>query len=102
MNLADKAFSEWYTLAGATGAILAGGAALTGNQEVLLLGSGLLLLGIGEFVNHPYQEIVRFDDYNRPIDKLSGRPRRNIALGLALGGIGIFAIVAAIFRLAFT
>lgn len=60
---------------------------------------GCLLFGIGEVINHPYQEKLGWDAGQR--FKVSGRPRSNKRGGVAMSGLGILIAGIAILRSAF-
>lgn len=91
-------YSTWYVAMVAAGTVIAAPAGATGNAPFFLVGIGLVLIGVGEFVSHPYQEQIRSGLGQHW--KLSGRQRRwrapGVALdlvGLALFGYGLYGIV---------
>lgn len=99
MNLSDKAFSEWYMLAAGAGGVIVVAALAASHNNLLLTGLGLVFLGIGEFINHPSQTVIKYDVLNRPEGVFSGRPRRNKPFGLLVGAMGFALIVLGLYRI---
>ncbi|MED5510223.1 MAG: hypothetical protein VX841_08010, partial [Pseudomonadota bacterium] len=72
------------------------------NTSIALLSLGLALAGLGEWINHPFQEAIVPPGNGYPgWGKLSGYPRRNtllgnsfLMLGLIFVGLGVFRLVS--------
>lgn len=70
------------------------------NLQLLMIGGALLLVGTGEWINHPFQtRIVGPADGFPGFGKVTGHPRNNnalgvifVLLGLCLGGLAIYSI----------
>ena len=102
MNLADKAFSEWYTLAAAVGGAIILASLVAAHNDLLIVGLGLTLLGIGEFINHPVQTVIKYDALNRTEGVYSGRPRRNKPFGWLLAVAGFSLLALGLYRIVVT
>ena len=76
-------YSTWYVALIAAGAVIAAPAGATGNSPFFLVGIGLVMLGAGEFICHPYRET------HFPGGKITGRPRRWSLPGLFMDLIGL-------------
>jgi len=63
------------------------------NKHALLLSLGLFLVGIGEWINHPFQTVLV------PFGKLTGHPRKNSPLGIAFDIAGVALVAVAIYKL---
>lgn len=86
-------YSTWYVALMAAGAVIAAPAGATGNAPFFLVGIGLVVLGAGEFISHPYQ--VRL----APGWKISGRPRRWRVPGVVLDVVGVALFVYGLWRI---
>lgn len=94
-----KQYSTWYIALVAAGALIASASATVRNDAALLVGLGLLLVGVGEFMNHPFRERVQVDDFGRPIFKISGRGRSPKFVGLAIDVIGVTLVGLGLYRI---
>jgi hypothetical protein len=73
------------------------------NSHVAVLSLGASLIGLGEWVNHPFQTIIVSPSEGYPgWGKLSGHPRKNtllgntfLLIGLVILGVGIYRLVMA-------
>jgi hypothetical protein len=94
LDFAKEAFEYWYKLAVVVGASLIIASIPAANGGILLLGLGAMLVGFGEFINHPYREIVGRDPFSFGYAKISGHPRRTSIVGIVLDliGTGLFAL----------
>lgn len=79
---------QWYKGGVAAGVALIVAAAAAGNSALMLFGVGTFVLSWGEWINHPFQSRLAYDDAGRHIGTFSGEPRRNKIVGLILAGIG--------------
>lgn len=86
-------YSTWYVAFMAAGAVVAAPVGATGNAPYFLTGIGLVVLGAGEFINHPYQEL------HVPGWKASGRIRRWRAPGIVLDIVGIALFAYGLWRI---
>lgn len=59
-----------------------------GARPMAIAGIGIISLGIGEMINHPYREELTFDGYGRPNGKLTGHPRNPSVSGLIFDAVG--------------
>ena len=73
---------------------LLGVAAVAKDRDLLVFAIGLLLIGLGEWINHPFQTRVF------PGGIASGEVRRPKVPGLALVAVGTVLFCLALFRLA--
>jgi hypothetical protein len=65
------------------------------NHAVVLISLGGFLIGTGEWINHPLQEVVnRYQGY-----KVSGHPRNNKPLGILFVALGIGLLCFGIWKL---
>ncbi len=64
-----------------------------------LIAIGVFLWGIGEWINHPYQEILLPGNFGQAIAKLSGHPRKASGLGIIFDVIGLGSIAFGIFKI---
>lgn len=65
----------------------------------LLMSAGAFWVGIGEWINHPFQSYFVAATYRNPAGTLSGYPRRASVLGSLLDLLGLGLIAAGIYRL---
>lgn len=66
----------------------------------LAAGLGLVFIGIGEWINHPYQERLILNDYRVPTHKISGHSRSPKLIGILFDGVGAILLIAATARIA--
>lgn len=92
-------YSEWYVALLAIGGLIAVPAVATSNDNAFLIGVGFVLLGAGEFINHPFQTILHFDRFDRVQAQQTGRPRRPKPSGIALVAVGIALAIIGIVRI---
>ncbi|EAA3032893.1 hypothetical protein DJ138_14470 [Salmonella enterica] len=102
--IAKLALNYWYKvliaggffvfLVNGTGILTAYPTAGTG-----LISLGCALWGVGEWINHPYQEVLIPGVFGRPSGKLSGYPRKVSLAGIAFDVIGGALIVFGIVKL---
>lgn len=102
--IAKLALNYWYKvliaggffvfLVNGTGVLTAYPTAATG-----LISLGCALWGVGEWINHPYQEVLIPGVFGRPSGKLSGYPRKVSLAGIAFDVIGGVLIVFGIVKL---
>lgn len=91
----------WYKGAVAAAAGLLGVGAVAGNPALLTFGLGLLLLGLGEWINHPFQTQVIPPTFGFPNGGIAeGEARRLTLLGLIFDAIGLSLLAVGLFRLA--
>lgn len=62
------------------------------NSVVQLISLGCILFGLGEWINHPYQEIIV------PGGKISGYPRKNKVGGIVFDIIGIIFVIFGVIK----
>lgn len=84
----NAAFEKWYLLLSAAGILLSVAALAAGNSAFLLVTLGMVFVGLGEFINHPYREAWIGDPRYPGAAKISGHPRRNRPHGIAFLGTG--------------
>lgn len=60
---------------------------------------GIMALGIGFWISHPFQQAVHFDGFNNPVATISGRTWKASVLGIAVLAIGAVAVVFAVILL---
>jgi len=82
-----KLLDEWYKAVIAAGAVLAVPAITVQNGPALTFATGLLLFGIGEFINHPFRTTLVRDGLTTGV--ISGRKRSSKPFGLALDVVGL-------------
>ncbi|EEJ2576664.1 TPA: hypothetical protein G8R10_004955 [Salmonella enterica] len=102
--IAKLALNYWYKvliaggffvfLVNGTGILTAYPTAGTG-----LISLGCALWGAGEWINHPYQEVLIPGVFGRPSGKLSGYPRKASLAGIAFDVIGSALIIFGIVKL---
>ncbi|EOZ4638810.1 hypothetical protein ACQRKX_001757 [Enterobacter cloacae] len=63
------------------------------------ISAGAFFWGLGEWINHPYQEMLILDSFDRPNGKLSGRPRNAKPLGVTFDIVGFALMVFGIIKL---
>lgn len=59
----------------------------------ILIGLGIMAIGVGEWINHPYQEQLG-QGY-----KITGHPRRPKPSGLLIGAVGVLLLALGLYRL---
>lgn len=94
-----EAFDEWYKLAVAAGLVLAIGLGAAGSSGGVLLGVGMVVGGLGDFINHPYRERLTFGDDGEVTGKVYGRPRANSIGGITLCIVGALLALAGAVKL---
>lgn len=95
--LAKLSLDYWYKVlivAGAFVFLLNGGGLLPAypTGATAMLSAGVFLWGIGEWINHPYQEVLTLDPYGRPTGKISGYRRNPKIIGIAFDIAGFLLI----------
>lgn len=96
-----KKFANWWSLLGAAGAVIAAASVNQQNPVGMYFGSGLLLIGIGEWICRPQRtEIFRGPQPGIFINKKSN-PWRPKPLGIAFDLVGVAALARAIYLVAF-
>lgn len=80
---------EWYKAVIAAGAVLAVPAITVGNNTALICAIGLVLFGVGEFVNHPFISGIVYNELGGVAGTTQGRPRRPKPFGLTLDAVGL-------------
>jgi len=100
-DLLKQIGDKWYGAAIAAGvAIIAAGAAVQ-HGALITFGAGLVLLGVGEFINHPYVSIPTVvDGFGRVVQQAEGHPRRNNLGGVLLVIVGGVLLGIGVVRLA--
>jgi hypothetical protein len=91
-------WEHWYKAVIAAGVALGVAAVAASHTPLLIIALGMVLFGVGEFTNHPYQERVMLDALNRPQYKISGHARRVGWLGLTLDIAGGLLVIWGIVR----
>ncbi|MEQ8283285.1 MAG: hypothetical protein RIC04_15005 [Parvibaculum sp.] len=94
-----KQYSTWYVALIAVGAVIASASAASGNAAALLVGLGFVLVGVGEFINHPFRSDIQFDDVGRPAYQISGRARAPKVVGLAVDAFGVVLLLLGLYRI---
>lgn len=100
-DLLKQITDKWYGAAIAAGvAIIAAGAAVQ-HGALIAFGAGLVLIGVGEFVNHPYVQIPTVvDGFGRVVQAVEGHPRRNNFGGVLFVVAGTVLLAIGCVRLA--
>lgn len=80
-------YTAWYTALMAAGAAIVVPAITVGNESIFLIGLGMILAGIGEFINHPYRVAI-LSSFGEPVLRVHGRSRKQRRTGLVLDLIG--------------
>jgi hypothetical protein len=92
---------HWWNLIAAAGAVIAVAFFIAQLTHGFLLGMGLVLLGVGERINHPARsDFVRGEDSHSSITTESD-PREPNLSGLALDILGIGSIGIALLLMVF-
>ncbi|EBI9493431.1 hypothetical protein DLP94_08325 [Salmonella enterica] len=102
--LAKLSLDHWYKVMILIGAFifLLNGAGLLPAYPTATTGfisSGLFFWGLGEWMNHPYQEVLTLDPFNRPTGKISGHPRNTCLTGNIFDLIGFVLIITGLIKL---
>jgi hypothetical protein len=97
-----KQYSTWYVALIAAGAVIASASAAVRNDSAFLVGLGFVMVGVGEFMNHPFRTALRFDDFGRPIYKVFGRARAPKVVGVAIDVLGVGLGAVGLFRILFS
>lgn len=86
-----KLLDEWYKAAIAAGAVIAVPAVTTGNTPAFLCGVGLVLFGVGEFINHPRRSQLLGNEFGDVVGTRTSRARDPRLFGYALdvGGLAL-------------
>ncbi|ODS01541.1 hypothetical protein AUC71_03095 [Methyloceanibacter marginalis] len=82
MDLKGFDLEHWWKMLAGFGAVMAVAAVTVKLIPIFFIGSGLFLIGLGEWINHPYREGMV------PGYKISGHPRVNHLSGWLLDLIG--------------
>ena len=82
-----KLLDEWYKAVIAAGAVIAVPAITVGHRPALICAIGLLLFGVGEFINHPFRSRIIQDGWVRGV--ASGRARDPKPFGVLLDVVGL-------------
>jgi len=96
---------HWYHLLvalGATGVVASLTVDVKGiaNAHALLLSLGVMLIGIGEWINHPLQtRLMRPTFYAPNGGVISGHPRNPSNLGIIFDILGFLIFVVALFKI---
>jgi hypothetical protein len=73
------------------------------SRDVFLMFLGLLLFGLGEWINHPPKKIVSFPTLNDPPVQVTNLTHRDpIFLGKAIEAVGVAIFFLAVVRLELT
>lgn len=91
--LKDFDLEHWWKLAAAAGALIAIASAPTQFRPGMIIGIGILLFGIGEWINHPVRTGLGYGGV------LTGYPRSNKPLGLLIAALGIGLFAFGLYRL---
>lgn len=96
--LSKLALDAWYKVFIAAGAFvfLINGTGLLSaypTKPTALISAGFFFWGIGEWINHPYQESLMLDNFNRPYGKISGHRRKARGIGILLDVAGLGLIL---------
>lgn len=94
-----KLLNEWYKAVFAAGAALGVPAIAAGNNVALLCAIGLLIFGIGEFMNHPSRSRLVYNEYGGITGIVIGRSREPVAIGVIIDVLGIGLLLYGIIRL---
>lgn len=90
----------WYKGAVTAAVALLGVGAIAHEQALILLAVGLLLLGLGEWINHPFQTQIIPPTFGMPGGGIaSGEARRPKLFGMVLDLIGLGLLALGLFRL---
>ena len=92
-------YSTWYVAMIAAGTVIAAPAGATGHTHFFLVGVGLVLVGVGEFINHPYRENIVPGPYYAPLWKVSGRSRAVNLTGLLFDASGCLLALYGLVRI---
>lgn len=89
----------WYKGAVAAAVTLLGVSAVAKDPALLVFGLGLLLLGLGEWINHPFQSrIVPPMGYGIPATIASGEVRSTNIVGVAFDILGVSLMCVGLYR----
>ncbi|EBF7359405.1 hypothetical protein OFY73_004650 [Salmonella enterica] len=102
--IAKLALNYWYKvlIAGGFFVFLVNGTGLLSAYPTAATGFislGCALWGIGEWINHPYKEILIPGVFGRPSGKISGYPRSASPAGVAFDIVGAVLITLGIVKL---
>lgn len=102
--LAKLALDYWYKVLIVAGAFifLLNGAGLLPSYPTAATGTisaGVFFWGLGEWINHPYQEQLLLNTLNRPYGKISGHPRNVRPIGIVFDILGLLLIGTGVFKL---
>ena len=90
----------WYKGAVAAAVTLLGVGAVAKDSALLAFGLGLLLLGLGEWINHPFQSrFIPPQGYGIPAAIASGEVRSAGLLGLSFDALGLVLLGVGLFRI---
>jgi hypothetical protein len=85
---------HWWKMLAAAGVAVSVASIAVKYPPTIFIGLGVLSAGIGEWINHPYQEQIGFNF------KLTGHPRSPRISGLLLDGVGLTMTVVGLVKLA--
>lgn len=96
--LSKLALDYWYKVLMVIGVViflLTGAGLLKAfpTMPTALISMGLFWLGLGEWINHPIQTILKAPEYPFPGGIITGHPRNNSPLGITFVVIGVALIV---------
>ncbi|HEX3063969.1 MAG TPA: hypothetical protein VHQ39_00745, partial [Dongiaceae bacterium] len=83
MDLKNFDLGHWWKLTAAAGALIAVASATAGFAAGFLVGVGLLLFGVGEWISHPQVQRPVPNAY-RPLGIVTTHERNPMMLGFAL------------------
>jgi len=94
---------KWYKAILVIGAVIFG-VSLTmelqaDNKQIQVLGIGLILVGLGEWINHPRQTRITPPNAYLPQGIVTGHPWRPKFLGVVLDLLGIAAVGYSLYKL---
>lgn len=98
MDLKGFDLEHWWKMLAGGGAAIAVASIAVKLMPMIFVGLGLFLIGLGEWINHPYQE--RVDAYGR--FKISGHLRTNYVAGWLLDCLGLVLAAVGLAKLFLT
>ncbi|WP_441280525.1 hypothetical protein [Tardiphaga sp. 862_B3_N1_1] len=94
LDLKKFDLEHWWKMLAAAGIAVSIASIAVKYPPTIFVGLGLFAAGIGEWVNHPYQEKIGFNF------KLTGHPRSPRISGLLLDGAGLILAFVGLVKLA--
>lgn len=94
-------FKHWWTLVAAVGGAIAIGAAARSHTPILLIGLGLFLFGVGEWISRPTKNHKETMEGMLGVKVVLRNDWEFNALGFALDAVGLGLFAFGIFRLMF-